>query len=249
VSFARVLSLVLAAAAATTTHAQLRTYPASPRAGQEFVVQIAATGGCGAASPVRGEVEGTVISLVYEEAGACFPTRPPEPPVNVVVRVPTAGSYLVRERGQYQGRVSVSREHGQITVQAASNATRPAHSLAGVWNMPSEPGWGVNIAEGDSGQLFVTWFTYGRFISGTRALASWYVASSGSWTATNEFSAPFYWTQGPVLGGAFDPAQVRLLPIGQMTITVHSPDSITFSVEGHDGQPLQVARVLDRFRF
>lgn len=247
-SFARMLPL-LGLAAAFTAHAQLRTYPASPQAGQEFVVQISQTGGCGPSSPVRGEVEGTVISLVYEEAGACFPTRPPEPPINVVVRVPVAGSYLVRERGEYQGRVSVAREHGQITVQAASTSARPPYSLAGLWNTASEPGWGVNIAEGDSGQLFITWFTYGRFISGTRALASWYVASSGRWTGPNEFSAPFYWTQGPVLGATFDPSRVVLMTIGQMTITVHSPDSITFSVEGHDGSPLVVTRTLNRFRF
>ncbi len=103
------------------------------------------------------------------------------------------------------------------------------------WAVPaeSESGWGVNVVQQDD-TLFLTFFVYGPDKS-----PRWYVASAV--TPTNpqpstgtRFAGTLYSTTGPWFGGAFDPAQVGVTPVGNVTVTFDSPSTgtLSYTVDG-----------------
>ena len=240
--------LILSAAA----RGELRIIPSTVYAGHEFVVQFDGNG-CGPFSQARSEVAGEQVTIVYEDNGVCFATQPPGALfVSAVVRVLSAGTYTIRHRDEYRGTVLFTGSLGSVTVQPAPAAARPPYSLNGLWFVPTEPGIGVDIIEGDSGQLFVMWFTYLGSATASSAPASWFVASTVRWTSASQATGVFYTATGPRMGTAYDPALIRFTPVGTLTITAHSADSITFTAQGAMNSgltPVDFSRTLSRFRF
>ena len=233
--------VTIAAATASTI-----TFPFSPRAGEDFVIQLEGVG-CGPFDEVRTELAGNVITVAYQEAPACFGVQPPGATfLSAVMRVPAAGNYEVRYRS-----ANSSGSRGTLSIAAPSTATRTPVVLGGLWYVPQQPGWGLNIIEGESGQLFLIWFTYSRGVAiANRGAASWYVGSSGKWVTPTRFVAPIYSALGPVLGVPFDPALVRLTPLGIATIDVASANTLTFSVDGAEPTvQTHFTRNLTKFRF
>ena len=228
------------------TASSMRIFPSSPRAGQEFVVQFEGSG-CGPMTVLGSEVAANAITVTYREAPACFATQPPGALfVSAVVRAPTAGTYVVSARREGAGASPL----GSVAVQAGGTVTRTGTSLNGLWFDPGAPGRGLNIIEGESGQLFIVWFTYGSPSGGTFEAARWYVMSSGTWTSPTEFSAPIYAAEGPGMRAPFLPASVRLKPVGIATVAVSGPNAITFTVQGFDGLAgFGALENLTRFRF
>ena len=89
--------------------------------------------------------------------------------------------------------------------------------MSDLWWNPNESGWGINIAH-QREVIFATFFVYGAD-NKTR----WYVApdmigpSSGD-ASSYTFSGNLYETNGPFLGGPFNPTQVSNVQVGTATL-------------------------------
>jgi hypothetical protein len=102
-----------------------------------------------------------------------------------------------------------------------------------LWFNPNESGWGLNVIQHASRNIFAVWFTYAA--DGTR---TWYVIPGGTWTSPTTFTATMYSTSGPAASeGAFDPNRVKPTIVGSATLTFSDANHGTFaySVNGVSG--------------
>jgi hypothetical protein len=117
----------------------------------------------------------------------------------------------------------------------------------GMWFVPGESGWGLNVIEqGDV--IFATLFVYDA-----QGRPRWYVASNlaqsgttADGTAVN--SGPLYEATGgaPATAASFDPARVTRRHVGSMSFQVRTPGSatLTYNVDG-----VSVTKTLTNFAF
>ncbi|MGE5094578.1 MAG: hypothetical protein ACM3SO_05530 [Betaproteobacteria bacterium] len=116
----------------------------------------------------------------------------------------------------------------------------------GMWFVPSEFGWGLNVIEqGDT--IFATLFVYDP-----QGKPRWYVASdltrsgtTSDGTAVN--SGPLYEATGPYFGApSFDPSAVNRRQVGTMSFQVRTPGtaSLTYTVDG-----VSVTKTVTNFAF
>jgi len=200
----RTLGIAFGACLASAAGAETFIYPAEPVTGQDFVVQVTAFEGC-IPQNMTAQVSGSTITLDYGSTGDCsFAVLPPRPPLDFVVRVSSPGTYDMVYRLVGSG-TPTPHSAGQVTVKAAGSTARPSFSLAGLWWVPSQPGWALNISEGESGQLFLVWYTYTTSDStAVVGLPSWYFASGGQWNDGNRFTGPISTAIGSPTTRAFD---------------------------------------------
>ncbi len=85
----------------------------------------------------------------------------------------------------------------------------PATDYTDMWWNANESGWGINVIQHASGNVFAIWYTYGS--DGKRV---WYHMPGGTWTSTTTVSGNIYATAGPGFDGAFDPNRVTRTPVG-----------------------------------
>ena len=124
--------------------------------------------------------------------------------------------------GKYQVNVLLDQGTGKspigstsFTVSPKSGArdTRPHADYTDLWWNAKESGWGVNVIQHPSGNLFVTLFTYDA-----NGQPAWYVVPQGTWTYGAIFDGPVYRTTGPVVGANFDQSAVKRTLVGKATI-------------------------------
>lgn len=202
-------------------HAFPRLFPDTPRDGQEFVFLTNDNEGCVTPGTVRSEVSGSRITLSYQRNPSCASGS-----LNYVMTVLklSAGTYQVVERGEVNGVATANQDLGSITVLPAATVGRTTTNLDGMWYVPSQPGWGVSITEGESGQLFLGWYLYGVPVVCCPVQeypGTWYFASSGSWITPSRFVAPFYSSSGGKLAGTTPLASIGLFPLGTLTVDVN----------------------------
>ena len=133
-------------------------------------------------------------------------------------------------------RVDVFRDDASSTVALGGTtfavSPRPAGMASGdltdLWWSAAESGWGINIVQHPSGDLFATWFVYG-----TDGKPTWYVVPGGRWKDRWEYDGTVYRTRGPMLG-TFDPAAVERTPVGTAQLFFNSHDSaaLRFTIDG-----------------
>ena len=224
--------------------------PAQPRAGQDFILHITGTIDCGPSAQIQASVTGTTITVAYRTDNLCG-VLPPGRYWNVLVNVPQPGTYAVVQKSLSYDR-SLAPE--QITVfPAVAPATRTSTSLAGLWYVPGQEGWGVNIAEGQSGQLFLTWFTYGGggpSPSFNTASPLWFFTSGGQWTSPTEFGGLLALGVGTPFNMPFNRTTFQASPAGATSLVVTGPDSMTFiaTLALNDGVQTQTFN-LTRYKF
>lgn len=101
-----------------------------------------------------------------------------------------------------------------------------------LWWLPSESGWGFNIAQqGDT--LFLTFFVYGQDSKPTWLTAQ--LAKTGqSPSGQPIYTGNTYITSGPWFGGAFNSASVTVRQAGTATFAPNDATSaaLTYSVDG-----------------
>jgi lysyl endopeptidase len=93
-----------------------------------------------------------------------------------------------------------------------------------LWWNPAESGWGLNIVQHASRNIFATWFTYA---DGPRPM--WFTLPGGTWTSANTFTGSVYSTSGPAANAGFDPSRVRATQVGSATLTFSDTNNGTFS--------------------
>jgi hypothetical protein len=115
-----------------------------------------------------------------------------------------------------------------------SAATTFGTDFSDLWFNPNESGWGVNVVQQNE-TLFLTFFIYG--VDGKPV---WYVAPSTAFqsqsTATGAliFAGPLYSTTGPWFGGVFNPANVNVKQVGNVTWSGNTITAVTlvYTVDG-----------------
>lgn len=112
-------------------------------------------------------------------------------------------------------------------------AAFPDFDFTDLWWNPNENGWGMNIAQHPSGQLFAVWYTYAADYG-----PLWLVMAGGQWTTSRTFTGKLYRTSGPAYNQLpFDPTKVKVNEVGTLTFnfTDANNGSFTWVVDGVQG--------------
>lgn len=111
-------------------------------------------------------------------------------------------------------------------------AAGPAFDVTDLWWFQAESGWGINLTQHPSGQVFAVWYTYADDFG-----PYWLVMAGGQWVNAVTFSGTLYSTSGPHYAQPFDTTKVRTDPVGTMTLTFSdaSNGSFTWTVNGVTG--------------
>lgn len=117
----------------------------------------------------------------------------------------------------------------------------PALDVTDLWWNPAEDGWGLNLVQHPSRQVFGVWYTYAA--DGKR---TWFVIPGGEWTSSNTFTGTIYSVAGPAASGFFDPNLVRRTPVGTATLSFSGTNTgmFNFTVNGISG-----SKAITRFDF
>jgi hypothetical protein len=102
-----------------------------------------------------------------------------------------------------------------------------------LWWNPNESGWGLNLIQHPSRNIFAVWYAYGA--DGKR---TWFHMPGGTWSAPNTFTGTIYATSGGAANAAaFDAAAVMRTPVGTGTLTFSDGFNGTwsFSINGTTG--------------
>jgi photosystem II stability/assembly factor-like uncharacterized protein len=103
-----------------------------------------------------------------------------------------------------------------------------------LWWDPAQSGWGISVAQHQSGNMFVVWYRYDA-----QGMPTWSVVPGGTWTDARTFTGTLYdatyTPTGPPLqkGGTFDPAQVHMAAIGEATLAFTDANTadVTFAMD------------------
>lgn len=108
----------------------------------------------------------------------------------------------------------------------------PFADFTDLWWNPAESGWGLNLIQHPSNQIFGVWYTYDA--SGKRI---WFVMSGGVWQSSSTFTGDLYQTSGPPYNVPFNVNNVHVTRVGTGTLNFTSADAgtWTFSVNGVTG--------------
>ena len=125
---------------------------------------------------------------------------------------------------------------------AAAMPAAHAGQYSDLWWNPQESGWGVNVVQ-QLETAFVTLFVYGP-----DGKPMWYVAPDARVTHYGTpgpiFNGTLYRTEGPFHAGPFDPAKVKAIVAGQLTLEVLARDRmrVYYTAEGSPQVVKEVVR-------
>ena len=105
----------------------------------------------------------------------------------------------------------------------------PAFDFSDLWWNPDQSGWGLNIVQHASNNIFAVMYTYEA--PGGRPL--WLVISGGIWTSPLRFTGAIYRVTGPV-AVPFDSNRVNVRQVGTATLSFIDRNSGTldFTIDG-----------------
>ena len=118
---------------------------------------------------------------------------------------------------------------GVLEAQPPPAPPMAAVDYSDLWWNPDEQGWGLNLVEHASSNMFGVMYTYGP-----DGKPLWFVLPGGTWVSSNVFGGNWFQVTGPSYAGAFDPAAVHGVQVGTATITFSdaSHGTLAFSVNG-----------------
>ena len=248
---------LLGCLSATTAVAQIAftTIPATPVAGEAFIVREHITSGM-EESLLNGSVAitGNRVDLTMRTLVTDFNETESEPhDITFAVTVPAAGAFTFYQSAmttydEVSFNTNGPQAIGVVNVAAALPGAIPASAaLSGLYYDPAAPGSGVTIEQGVSGQVFATIYTQG-LVSGSNQLEPvWHVMSSGKWISPTRFRGVLSKTRGTSAKAAFQPASLVMAPVAVLTLDFSIANGVTLSVEGAT-LPI-TASTLTKFRF
>jgi hypothetical protein len=179
----------------------------------------------------------TCSGTLYQSDGPRFFNQPFDPSA---VRVTPVGTLSVAYRDADNATMSYQIGNLQRTLPITRQVFRggfspPAINYTDLWWNPAESGWGMTVTQ-QFDVMFLAWFVYEDT---TRPV--WYVASSCNVTAGgNGCVGTLYVTEGPPgppTSSTFDPSQVDLTPIGDVSLTFSDANNgiLRYRIEGSSG--------------
>ena len=117
---------------------------------------------------------------------------------------------------------------GVLYAPPPPTAITPAFNFSDLWFNPDESGWGLNLVQHASGNIFGVMYTYE---APNRPL--WLVIPGGTWVSNLEFTGGIFRVTGP-LASAFDPTKVNVRSVGTATLSFLGRDTarFTFTIDG-----------------
>jgi hypothetical protein len=243
------LALLISAQA---TLAQVSVYPPAPKAQETVRVQVPPGGWHvdprDATYPdhrqTRVTMSGNRITVSVQPTAFWPFGETPTPGMDLAIGQFPEGAYEVAVTMRSADGASLGTLGTVAFTVSARDIRLAAINATGLWWVPSQSGWGVNIVQNGAGALFATWFMYddvGR--------ATWYHLSNGSWDNSGVvYSGQLFRTTGPAMGwcifsggpcpGAFtfDSSAVTRVPVGTAAFVFDPVDfdkvSMKISVDG-----------------
>ena len=117
--------------------------------------------------------------------------------------------------------------------------TTPLFDYTDLWWKPSESGWGFNIIQHASNNIFGVIYTYD---APNRPM--WYVLPGGTWTSSATFTGKLYRVTGSPGNAAFRPGDVTEVGTATLLFNGANNATLTYSVDG-----VQVSKVIERQPF
>ena len=227
------LAIAFLALACFCAHAQTaQVQPANPVAGEDFVITITTPPFCRQPSftTVTYSFQTVAVTTRFDEDSSCAGIPARSQVVIVTANVASAGTYAVNYQRTTATTLTPISTIATFQVGPANPGVPPQHrGLTGLWWNPAEPGRGLNVTQGDSGLLFLFWYTYLEDRS-----AIWLNMSNGRWISPTEFRGVLYATK--TFGGG-------QAPYAAASVSVLSPDRLEFRYGNVAPQ------ILERFRF
>lgn len=221
----RALRVLLALLALAVADCRAGLVPADPVEGEPFVI-IGSLGfgdvGCELKSArvnVAGSVD--VIADLRPLNVAEFMSR--ECTFLAEVQGMPAGTYDIRLLIPSGNRpVPIVRVPRSVSVGQARAAVPRERELDGNWFDPAEPGWGMNIVQGDSGALFAVWLTYSVH-EDRSGEPFWVVMPAGRWLTDTTYRGLLYHARGSGVNAPFDPRMLSAQAAGAVTLRFVAP--------------------------
>jgi len=230
--FARVVLFMEAGLAAPmAASGQVAVSPAAPRMLDPVRLQVTSSGTfVYDLDKTKMSMSGNTIDVILQFGGALSPPPPARTDELLLGELPM-GTYTVNVR-RNDGTALTTIGSVTFTVEPRSvGDASPANNYSDLWWNAEQSGWGLNIVQHASGNLFVTWFAYG-----SDGRPTWYVVPGGRWVLDRVFQGPVYRTRGPVVADSFDPSAVQRTLAGTATLQFSStsPDAgaMTMQLEG-----------------
>lgn len=110
-----------------------------------------------------------------------------------------------------------------------SGPPMPAFDYTDLWWNEAESGWGLNLIQHPSNNIFGVMYTYD-----TTGKPEWFVLPGGNWSTPTTFIGAWFRVTGPAFNGTFSPNAVNVIQVGnaQINFTDASHGTIAFSVNG-----------------
>ena len=141
-----------------------------------------------------------------------------------------------------------------FAVSPAATSTPQYRDLDGNWFDPAQPGWGMNVVQGDSGALFGVWLSYVEVgasleVGRSNYAAEWIVLPAGRWITPTKFRGLLYASMGRQIHQS--PVESLVGVVGLGTIEILSQDRMKFSVvrATNSGTFIEGEWTLNRFAF
>ena len=159
------------------------------------------------------------------------PIGGPERAANDPARIRTALNTVFAMRSAFQSITFSNSDLEDIAAFIASLSAPPpvvpAFDLTDLWWNPLENGWGFNVIQHASNNIFGVMYTYDA-----AGKATWFILPGGTWTTPMQFTGPGGRSSGSPANGVyqFSPAS----QVGTATINFIDRDnaSLTFTVDG-----------------
>ena len=205
--------LAVSLVACCIAQAAVTTIPANPSANRLFAIHVPGAD-CVPHPDARATVANNVITMTFDAAAGCgvFPVSD----TVATVQAP-AGTYEVRLVALLNG---VARP---TTVIIPALVVR-ANDFTGLWFDPAAPGWGLHVAQGESGTFFATWFSYSATVTPawSRAPGAWYFAPSAQAVTSTEASGQLYLAR----------SGSDITPVGTMSLRLPADGQLDVQVTG-----------------
>jgi hypothetical protein len=164
-------------------------------------------------------VAGGTFVWTIEDAAAIYDTKNyASTDVETFIRYPESDEVFdVELRGVSVGGVLTNYSY-KVTVfdpRPAKNSVYPQRDYSGIYDAGTqgESGWGINLSQGTTGNLFVTWYTYTP-----EGKPFWLVASGGVWNTPTSFTGRVYQTTGSPYGATYNAASNTIKDVGSITL-------------------------------
>jgi len=108
-----------------------------------------------------------------------------------------------------------------------TTAPTPGFDYSDLWYNPDESGWGLNIVQHPSGNIFAVMYTYD---APNRPM--WYVMPGGTWSSSTVFKGALYRVTGSPASLPFKTGEVTQVGTATLSFSDASSGSLTYTVNG-----------------